>query len=270
MRRPAPKKHTAFSSHHYAVLPLMAQGARDTLPLVLAAIPFGILFGALAQAAGMSFLGGMAMSMIVFAGSSQFVAITLVMAAAPVFIIVLATFFVNLRHLMYSAHLVEHIKHLPLALRSAMAFWLTDETFAVVANRIHKSQNQKPQNTDEVTGRNLHWYFLGSALFMYSNWQLCTLIGFVLGENIPDPLGWGLDIAMVVAFIGVIAPLLKTFPMWLCAASSFTAALITSDWPYQSGMMFSMLLGIVLASLASRKQLTEASRQRNPKGQKDE
>lgn len=227
---------------------LMFAGARDTLPLILAAIPFGILFGALAHAAGLSFIAGMAMSMIVFAGSSQFVAITLVMTAAPVLIIILATFFVNLRHLMYSAHLVSHVKHLPLPLRSIMAFWLTDETFAVVANRIHQLDS-----SHSVTHANLHWYYLGSALFMYSNWQLCTLLGFVLGERIPDPLDWGLDIAMVVAFIGVVAPLLKSFPMWLCAVTSFSTALLTSEWPYQSGLMFSMLMGIVVASLSSRK-----------------
>ena len=237
---------------------LMFEGARDTLPLVLAAIPFGILFGALSHAAELSLITSMAMSMIVFAGSSQFVAITLVMSAAPVLIIVMATFFINLRHLMYSAHLVEHVRHWPLTLRSLLAFWLTDETFAVVANRVSHSQQSQWSNES-----NLRWYFLGSALFMYSNWQLCTLLGYLLGSQIPDPLSWGLDIAMVVAFIGVIAPLLKSAPMWLCALSSFGASLATSDWPYQSGTMFSMLLGITLAMFSSWRSIQHQASRHN-------
>ena len=72
-------------------------GARDTLPMLVGAIPFGVLFGALATTAGMSVAMTMAMSLFVFAGSSQFVAATLIGQGVGVAVIVLTTFIVNLR-----------------------------------------------------------------------------------------------------------------------------------------------------------------------------
>jgi 4-azaleucine resistance transporter AzlC len=223
-------------------------GARDSLPLVLAAVPFGILYGALAQASGLSLFTSMAMSLIVFAGSSQFVAVSLLLTATPILVVILATFFINLRHLMYSAHLTQHVRHLSSPLRALLAFWLTDETFATVANKVSGSFEPKL----------LHYYYLGSAVFMYSNWQLCSYIGYEIGLQLSDPLSWGLDIALVVAFIGVITPALVNKAMWLCAIAASVSALITHAWPYQSGLIFSMLLGICVGVLASYKGATRA------------
>ncbi len=73
-------------------------GVRDTFPLVVGAVPFGIIFGALAVTSGLSAQATMAMSLFVFAGSSQFVATGLVASGAGVFLIILTTFVVNLRH----------------------------------------------------------------------------------------------------------------------------------------------------------------------------
>lgn len=57
-----------------------------------------------------------------------------------------------------------------------------------------------------------HWYFLGSALSMYINWQLCTWIGILVGQSIPNPDAWGLDFAMIVTFIGMLVPFVKNGP----------------------------------------------------------
>ena len=88
-------------------------GVKDTFPLVVGAIPFGIIFGALAVTSGVSPGGALAMSAIVFAGSSQFIAAGLVAGGAPLLVIVLTTLVVNLRHALYSASLAPHMKHLP-------------------------------------------------------------------------------------------------------------------------------------------------------------
>ena len=222
----------------------MFQGARDTLPMILAAIPFGALYGALAQAADLSLWVTTAMSLFVFAGSSQFVAVNMLLLGTPGIVIVIATFFINLRHLMYSANLLEQVKHYPAPLRALMAFWLTDETFAVVSARLNTTPSHE----------GFHFYYLGSALFMYLNWQACSVAGYLLGAQIDDPLAWGLDIAMVVAFIGVIAPRLTNLPMWSCAIAAFFIALITKDWPYNSGLIFTMISAIGLAMLVSHYQ----------------
>ena len=110
-------------------------GARAVLPLVLSAIPFGILFGALALEAQLSPAAALAMSMFVFAGSSQFVGANLVKNLAPVPVIVLTTFVVNLRHALYSATLAPYLKHLGQRWLLPLGFLLTDEAFAVSIDR---------------------------------------------------------------------------------------------------------------------------------------
>src|SRR5512141_2115262 len=88
-------------------------GVRDTFPLVVGAIPFGIIFGALAVTSGITPGAALAMSAIVFAGSSQFIAAGLVASGTPILVIILTTLVVNLRHALYAASLGPHMKHLP-------------------------------------------------------------------------------------------------------------------------------------------------------------
>lgn len=221
---------------------LLLVGARDTLPLTIAAIPFGVVFGALAVGSGLSQSMAMAMSLFVFAGASQFIAVTMIASATAVPVILLTVFIVNLRHMLYSATLMSQVRGLPQWLRVPMAFWLTDETFAVVSNRVMRHS--------EAPG--LVWYYLGSAISMYANWQLCTWVGVTLGQQVPDLASWGLDVAMVVAFVGIVVPALRHRAQWACAATAFIAALLTYDWPHQSGLLFSSLLAIGVGVLLDR------------------
>lgn len=219
-----------------------AAGVRDTLPLLLGAFPFGMIYGALAVASGLSAAATMAMSALVFAGSSQFIAVGLVAAHTPVAIIVATTFIVNLRHMLYSATLLPHLNQLPQRWRIPLAFWLTDETFAVTIRRFHQ--------TDASPCR--HWYQLGSSLAMYLNWQLWCFAGMVLGERIPDVAGWGLDVAMPVTFIGMIIPFVKTRPVEICVLTAGATALLTLGLPYKLGLLVAALAGIAAGMTAER------------------
>ena len=217
-----------------------AAGVRDTLPLLLGAFPFGMIYGALAVTSGLSAAAAMAMSALVFAGASQFIAVGLVAAHAPVAIIVATTFVVNLRHMLYSATLLPHLKPLPPRWRIPLAFWLTDETFAVTIRRF--------QRNDDAGCK--HWYQLGSSLAMYLNWQIWCAAGILLGDRIPDASGWGLDVAMPVTFIGMIIPFVKTRPMGVCVLAAGAAALLTLGLPYKLGILVSALVGIAAGMAA--------------------
>lgn len=216
-------------------------GALETLPLVVAAFPFGIVFGAMANSMQLGMGVALGMSSIVFAGSSQFIALTLIAGAALLPVIVLTVFIVNLRQMLYSANLMHHVGGWPQWQRAVLAFFLTDETFAVVSDRLNRHPDEP----------GVRWFYLGSALFMYSFWQISTLLGYLLGGQIPGLAAWGLDIAMVVAFIGIVVPALKRRADWACAAVALVGAIACHDWPYQTGLLFSSLLavgtGMVLA-----------------------
>jgi 4-azaleucine resistance transporter AzlC len=217
-------------------------GALETLPLIVAAFPFGIVFGALSHSTGLSFAVAAGMSAIVFAGASQFIAITLLASATALPVIVITVFIVNLRQMLYSANLMHHVEHWPQSVRAILAFWLTDETFAVVSDRINRHPDEP----------GLRWFYLGSALFMYSFWQIATCLGYILGSQVPGLSEWGLDVAMIVAFVGIVTPALKHRADWACAVVAFVSALLTYNWPHQSGLLFSSMLAICIGMLLSR------------------
>ena len=217
-------------------------GALETLPLVVAAFPFGIVFGAMAHGMQLGLGATLGMSSIVFAGASQFIALTLLASAAILPVIVLTVFVVNLRQMLYSANLMHHVGGWPQWQRAVLAFFLTDETFAVVSDRLNRHPGEP----------GLRWFYLGSALFMYSFWQISTVLGYTLGGQVPGLANWGLDIAMVVAFIGIVVPALKQRADWACAAIAFVSALLTYDWPYQTGLLFSSLLAVATGIVLSR------------------
>ncbi len=183
----------------------------------------------------------MAMSLFVFAGSAQFIAVGLFGLSAPLIIILLVTFVVNLRHMLYSLSLVPYLQHLPQKWRAPLAFWLTDETYAVTIFHYRQSE----------TNDGKHWFQLGSSISMYVNWQIWSFLGMVLGERLPNAQSWGLDVAMPIAFIGMIIPFVNTPPMFYCVFTAGTAAIVTNGLPYRLGIIISTICGIAAGIIAS-------------------
>ncbi len=223
-------------------------GMKDTIPLILGAIPFGIIFGAIAVTGenALTPQGTMGMSLFVFAGSAQFIGAGLFIEGVGIPFIVLTTFVVNLRHALYSASLAPYMRHLPQRWLLPLGFWLTDETYAVV---IRKYQTEKASEYR-------HWYYFGSALLMYLNWQLCTVIGIVAGQQLGDAGSWGLDFAMVATFVGITVPLIVNRPMLVCAVVASSTAILANGLPNKLGLMVASLLGIgagVLAEACQRR-----------------
>ncbi len=210
------------------------KGARDTIPLILGAIPFGIIFGTLASGTGLSFGAAMGMSLFVFAGSAQFIAIGLVSQGTGVLVIVLTTFVVNLRHLLYGASLVPYYRKLSRAWKLLLSFGLTDETFAVSYMRYRKQDG----------GRNKQYYNLGSMVLMYVNWNLCTLAGLTIGKTVPGIEKWGLDFAMPATFIGMVTPYLVNSPMWAAVITAGIISAALNFLPHKLGLMAAAIAGV--------------------------
>ncbi len=218
-------------------------GIRATIPLLIGTTPFGLIFGALAVNSGLSAGAAAAMSAFVFAGSSQFIAAKLFGSDASLWVIVLTTLVVNLRHSLYSATLAPHMKHLPQRWLVPLGFWLTDESFLVVDKR-YRSSDRSPFK---------HWFFLGSATAMYANWQLWTWIGILAGQRLPNPAGWGLDFALIVTFIGMLVPDLRSRPFAASALSAAITALLLAGLPNRLGLMAATLTGVATGMLVERR-----------------
>ncbi|TWI55632.1 4-azaleucine resistance transporter AzlC [Pseudomonas duriflava] len=212
------------------------QGARDSVPMMVGIIPFGIIYGTLASAAGLSPWLAVGMSLLVYAGSAQFIALSLIGASAGSIVLLVTTFIVNLRHVLYSATLQPFIAHLPQRWRLLLAFLLTDETFAVVEQRYRLHGN---------TGK-AHLYFLGVGLILYGSWVGSSWIGILFGQAIPNMAGWGLEFAMLATFIGIVVPLLRNWPTLAAAVVAGSVGVITIGWPYKLGLLAAVGAGIVV------------------------
>ncbi len=213
-----------------------ASGVRAEAPILVGVVPFGMIYGAVAGAAGLPDALAVAMSSVVFAGSAQFVGAQLIGAGAPAFVLLLTTFVVNLRHLLYSASLAPHVRHLPTRWRLLLAYLLTDEAYAVTVLRYtESSQSSAPMR---------HWYFLGSGLALWASWQMSTLVGVVLGAQVPP--GWSLDFALALTFIGLVVPTLRDRPHSGAALSAGLVAVAAAGWPYRLGLMAAALTGIIV------------------------
>jgi 4-azaleucine resistance transporter AzlC len=217
-------------------------GAKATFPLVVGATPFAIIFGALASTAGLTAWATQSMSLFVFAGSAQFIAAGLIAQGAGLVVIVVTSLVVNLRHMLYAATLAPHTKDLPQHWLLPLGFWLTDESFVVVIQRYLEADDSPHK----------HWYFFGSAIFMYTNWQVWTFVGIIAGGLIDDPLKWGLDFAMIVTFIGMLVPMVKDRSVVAAVTAAGVSALLLRDLPNKLGLILAALIGVGVGMLANR------------------
>lgn len=214
-------------------------GVKAELPIVAGVVPFGMIFGVLALAAGLPPLLAQAMSSIIFAGSAQFIAVQLIGAGVPAVVLLLTTFIVNLRHLLYSASMAPHLRHLSSLWRWLLAYLLTDEAYAVVV--VHYGER-------DTTATNKHWFFLGAGLALWISWQLSTAAGIFLGAQVPA--SWSLDFTLALTFIGIVVPMLKRhngidWPNTVAALAAGTIAVLAAGLPLKLGLMVAAVAGIV-------------------------
>ncbi len=210
-------------------------GVRAELPILLGVIPFGLIYGALAVSQGLPSAIALGMSSIVFAGSAQFIGMQLIGAGTPLLVVVLTTFVVNLRHVLYSASVAPYTRRLSPAWKWLLAYLLTDEAYAVAI--IHYADDSDPAPADK------HWYFLGAGLALWGSWQASTAVGVFLVEQIT--VNGALDFAIAITVIALVVPALKDRAGVAAALSAGLAALLAAALPYKLGLMLAALVGIV-------------------------
>lgn len=214
-------------------------GIRDILPPAIAAIPIGLLCGALGAAKGLSPAEMALMCALVFAGGAQFAAIDLWSYPVPVATLVLSTLLINSRHILMSLSLARRTGHFTWGQRLLGYAVLADENWAMAERR--------------AAGRALTpAYFLGMGSFFYLNWLVWGTLGAVIGAAIGDPSRIGADFAFTALFIGLVVGFWRGHRSTVTiAASLVTAALVYHlagpPWHVAAGA----LAGIAAAWLAA-------------------
>ena len=166
---------------------ILKDGATAAWPICLGYFPVGLALGVLAQQAGIPVWAVGLMSVLVFAGSAQFIGVAMLAAGASTFSIILTTFVVNMRHILMSSALAVYLHGVNRWFLTLFAYGITDESFAVNMTRFRKGQWNR-------------WNALIVNHLSNLVWVLSTVIGALVGQFIPQG-AFGLDYALPGMFI---------------------------------------------------------------------
>ncbi|MDA7746460.1 AzlC family ABC transporter permease [Psychromonas sp.] len=209
---------------------IIVQATYDILPLSIAVVPWGILCGSLAIKIGLSPLQAQLMSLLVFAGAAQLASLTLIGGALSS--IFSSTFVISSRHLLYSAVMREHVKKSSFFLRCCIAFFLTDEMFAVTCAYLEKHKSFS------------HLYAISAGFIFYVIWNIATFAGITIGQFIPDIENMGLEFAIAATFIAIVIPSIKRLSTFVSVAVSGISMLILTVVGSEHALIIATLLGM--------------------------
>lgn len=212
---------------------------RRILPVLLAVIPFGLVFGAVAVDSGLTIAQTVGFSASVYAGASQFVALEMMAIGSPVLVVAISVFALNFRHVLYSASLGRHLVRFSPLEKAAAFFFLVDPAFGEAEARALQGQLTKT------------FYFV-YCLVLYVGWLLATLAGAVFGGLIEDPEAFALDFILPVYFLTLLMGFRARagfYPVMLASAATSIALYVTVGPPWH--VTFGALGGILYAAIAA-------------------
>lgn len=168
------------------------RGIKSALPITLGYLPLGMAFGMLAVQQGLNVYEIFFMSLMVFAGSGQYIAASMIASGSEAIAVIATTFLVNLRHLLMSASLSPYLKEVSIPKQIVIAAALTDETYAADITNL-REENNTP------------YFYMSLNVFSHFSWIFSTVMGGLVGSVISDPSKWGLDYALAAMFIGLLS-----------------------------------------------------------------
>ena len=212
------------------------QGIKDSSPLMIPVVPFGIIFGVLAIDLGLSPVTTIAMSIIIFGGASQIIFLQLFSGGASSLVIFSSVGAVNSRHLLYGTVLSEHLSNLSLTWKIIVSYFLVDQAFAVSNDYFKKNKNDN----------NKHFHLIAGGFNCWIIWQITTVIGIYLGSVIPEKLG--LTFAIPLTFLALLVnEFRKTINVIVMIVSGLVATLGFNYIPYKAYVIVAALLGLLVA-----------------------
>jgi len=201
-----------------------------------------MIYGLLALGAGLPAGTAQAMSVVVFAGSAQFVSAKLIGEGAPALVVVATVVVVNLRHALYSASVAPFVRRLNAGWKALLAYLLTDEAYAVAITRYLRDGDRADVSPHR------HWYFLGAGLTLWGAWQVSTAVGVFLGARVPE--SWSLDFTLPLTFIALVFPALRDRASSAAALAAGVLAVVAVGLPYKLGLLLAAAAGIAVGLAA--------------------
>ena len=222
-------------------------GIAGVLPILVGVVPFGLVAGAAVRQAGFSVVESIGMSIVVFAGASQIAATTLLGGGAPLWVALGTALVINARMFIYSVSIAPLLSDAPGWLRPILGYMLVDQNYASTM-----TDGRFREDVDIV------WYYAGGGISLWIVWQISSIAGALLGPFIPT--SWGLEFAVPLVFLAMLAPSLKDgTAIGVAVVTGVAAAVFVPLLPLQSGLIVAILVGMAYGAWRDRPKPGEAS-----------
>lgn len=228
-------------------LPAIWAGARASVPISIAAIPFGIVTGIAATEAGLSPIMAMLMSLSIFAGAAQLACAQLIANDGPALVAVLTVWIINLRHILYSASLAPHLAQVSRPWQLLMAYLMTDQAYV---NGIGCENDRRQRET-------LPWFFLGGGALIWVVYQIANLVGVSVGSGAPAELS--LEFVATLTFLAMLVTTVVDRHLLMAALVGGTTAVVAAPLPYNLGLMLAAVSGMLAGTITESWQSSEVS-----------
>lgn len=210
-------------------------GARAIAPVLLGAVPFGLVAGAAAVSADLTVAQALGLSTVVFAGASQLAAIELLGRDAAFLVVVGTALVINARLVMYSASIAPYFDGVSRARRALIAYLLTDQAYALSVTRFREH------------GPSV-WYYFGTAAPLWVVFVAATAVGAVGGAQLPSALPLGFAVPLV--FLAVLTPAVTDDASVVAAVVGGAVAVAGAGLPLNLGLLAGALSGVAAGLLA--------------------
>lgn len=227
-----------FFKREHRARPEFMEGVRDQMSVAMGIAAWGLMTGVAMVKSGMSVLEAVLMTLIVYAGSAQLAAVPMIAAGAPLWVILAAAFCVNLRFVVFSAHLRSYLMHLPRAERLATGYVTGDLSYVFFARRYpHPGRDAEELARQQA-------FLMGNCAVNYGAWMLASLIGIALANAIPTE--WGLGFAGILALLGVLCSLATSRLRIVSACVAGAAAVMAWALPLKLNILVAIACAVAL------------------------
>jgi predicted branched-subunit amino acid permease len=246
---------------HFWQHPEFREGARAMLPVAPGIASWALMTGVAMMKSGLSLVESLAMALIVFAGSSQLAAMPLIIAGAPMWVILATAFCVNLRFVVFSLHLRPYMMHLPLWRRLLGGYLTADLTYVLFTKRYPHAAGDTIKNEaariDSMSASGLkdltsisnerdqqQAYLLGNSLVNWFSWMAPCTAGVLLAHWIPQ--AWGLGFAGILALVGIACSLASSQLRIVSALIAGAAGVVAFALPLRLNILVAIGVAVVV------------------------
>lgn len=227
------------------------EGIRDQGTVAIGIAAWGLMTGVSMVQSGLSTLEALLMTLIVYAGSAQLAAVPMITAGAPMWVILAAAFCVNLRFVVFSAHLRPYLMHLPRWQRMVTGYVTGDLSYVFFARRY-----PHPGTDGESLGRQ-QAYLMGNCAVNYVAWMVASVVGVLLANAVPT--AWGLGFAGILALLGVLCSLATSRLRVVSAVVAATAAVAAWALPLKLNILVAIASAVAICLLIEQVRGAEAA-----------